>query len=35
MAINVTGLIRGEEYIVTVSNVIGNDTIGMTLEGMA
>ena len=34
-AINVTGLIRGEEYIVTVSNAFGNETIRMTLEGMA
>ena len=34
-AINVTGLIRGEEYVVTVSNAFGNETIQMTLEGMA
>ena len=32
-AINVTGLIRGEEYTVTVSNAFGNETIRMTLEG--
>ena len=33
-AINVTGLIQGEEYIVTVSNVFSNKTIRMTLEGL-
>ena len=33
-AINVTGLVRGEEYIVTVSNAFGNETIRMILEGL-
>ena len=32
-AINVTGLIRGEEYNVTVSNAFGNEMVRMTLEG--
>ena len=34
-AINVTGLVRGEEYVVTVSNAIGNEMVRMTLEGIA
>ena len=33
-AINVTGLIKGEEYNVTVSNEFGNKMVKMTLEGL-